>query len=296
MVSRFTDNEVIKTFGSKPELVKYVKTVLSEQEQCKIVINSSKPKAVYFQCERSGSFRTTVKEAAKRQRVAYTKRNKCGYRLVANLYPPKDKKKLKRDIGADFNDSNVDVKLTNYQQQLQALGVPGNGVDLDSSSFEPDEEIWVLRMIHPAHNHPLEQPIAGGLKKKRSKYNRTLVEKPLTRNGNLNLGQAYNPNDMLETQQQLAAQQYHQHQQQQQQQYQYQQHQQQHPHHLQHDVTHGGPSAQDVAVLAAMTDASAVAAAAALEQTNQVDPNIDPNVDPSVQDHDHSHRLRYPPA
>ncbi|KAK7686840.1 hypothetical protein QCA50_009915 [Cerrena zonata] len=314
LVSRYADNEVIKTFGSKPDLVKYVKNILSDQEQCKIVINSSKPKAVYFQCERSGSFRTTVKEPSKRQRVAYTKRNKCGYRLVANLYPPKTKRIPKKPqspgIQPDFSDGNIDAKIDTYEHQIH------HPVQHQHQQQNPDyddgeDEIWVLRMIHPAHNHPLEPGLATGqAKKKRSKFSRTLVEKPLNRtNGTAAaaaaaVAQAYNPNELLDPQHQLAQ---HHLAQQQLQQHQYQQQlaqQAQHHgltatvphthHHTHHDPTAhgGGPSVQDVAVIAAMGgDASSAAAAAALHEQH-VDPNIDPNVDPSVQEHDHSHRIR----
>lgn len=146
LTSKYIENEIIKTFTSKQYLVKYVKDVLSAQERCKIVINLSKPKAVYFQCERSGSFRTTVKDATKRQRVAYTKRNKCGFRLVANLYPSeKDKRRLKR--------------IT------------------DDKTEEMLGETWILRMIEPIHNHPPE-PFSA---KKRKLKTRTLVEKPIHR-------------------------------------------------------------------------------------------------------------------
>lgn len=253
---RFADNEIIKTFALKPELVKYVKNVLNDEEQCKIVINSLKPKAVYFQCERLGSFRTTVKDLAKRQRVAYTKRSKCGYRLVANLYPPeKEKKRTKK------GDDNVDYKLSRDRDHMQ---------DLDP---EGAAGMWILRMIHPTHNHPPEPTMGGslvsgnGLKKKRTKYTRTLVEKPLSRGGG-GLDAAYGQNEMLDAHHQQQLQQLqHQH-----------QLQQQHHHHHQH--LHG-PSVQDVAVIAAIE--------ATPSQGPQVDPNIDPNVDPSVQDHDHAH-------
>ncbi|CAH6723880.1 transcription factor Rbf1p [[Candida] jaroonii] len=152
--SRFYENEIIKTFPSKAELVKYIKTTLNDEEQCRIVINSSKPKAIYFQCERSGSFRTTVKDSSKRQRVAYTKRNKCGYRLVANLYPP-DKEKRR---------------------------VPKNDMD-DKLEFN-EGEMWILRMIHPNHNHTPDPPTAK--KKGRPKSARILVEKPLPKPSNYN--------------------------------------------------------------------------------------------------------------
>ncbi len=62
--------------------VKYVKNVLNDSNSSKIVINSSKPKAVYFQCTRRSGFR--IKDAS-RDEVAYTKRNKCAYQI--NLYP-----------------------------------------------------------------------------------------------------------------------------------------------------------------------------------------------------------------
>ncbi|KAK6464608.1 transcription factor RBF1 (RPG-box-binding factor) [Scheffersomyces coipomensis] len=245
--SRYIENEIIKTFSSKQDLVKFVKYTLSDEERCKIVINSSKPKAVYFQCERSGSFRTTVKDSTKRQRIAYTKRNKCGYRLVANLYPPeKDKKKVKKD-------NNLDDKLNDYSSTNQ-------------------DEMWILRMINPAHNHAPDPPT--GSKKKDNKNARTLVEKPLNKGGN-----PYVSNDVLTHL---------------------------HPHnglghhsaHLQgHLHDHHTPSVQDPAVIAAIeatpSNAAAVAAAAALHSQNpNVDPNIDPNVDPSVQAHDHAHGIR----
>lgn len=267
LTSRFIENEIIKTFPSKSELVKYVKNVLNEEEQCKIVINSSKPKAVYFQCERSGSFRTTVKDSTKRQRVAYTKRNKCGYRLVANFYPPdKDRKRIKKP--EDSLDKNLDDKLNAFQQDPVA--------DSDTG------ELWILRMIHPQHNHPPE-PRANSGKKRRSKFSRTLVEKPLNRN-NINPTPNFNPGDIVAQRQMHVS----------------------HPMHvpththpaISHDPTHTH-SVQDPAVIAAMeatsnTDPSEVAAAAAAaaamhHQHPPVDPNIDPNVDPSVQDHDHSH-------
>lgn len=268
LVSRHGEGDIIKTFSSKQELVKYVKTVLNEEEQCKIVINSSKPKAVYFQCERSGSFRTTVKDASKRQRVAYTKRSKCGYRLVANLYPPdKDKaKKMKKE--AEFE------------------GYPGE-------DDKKDLEMWILRMIHPAHNHPPEPNFTtgGGGKKKRAKYTRTLVEKPLNRTTNGTAAAvaavAGYPDALLHDHQLL--QQQHYLQQQQQQQLHHLQQQQHHAHHGQHHHDDGNhPSVQDVAVIAAME-----AAPGNHSLLNPpVDPNIDsvdPNVDPSVQQHDHAH-------
>lgn len=264
LTSKFMENEIIKTFPSKPELVKFVKNVLNDEEQCKIVINSSKPKAVYFQCERSGSFRTTVKDSTKRQRVAYTKRNKCGYRLVANLYPPeKDKKRAKKPED-DALDKDIDDKLNEFQNQ--------------NPLANSTNEIWILRMIHPQHNHPPEPNVNSSNKKKRSKYTRTLVEKPLNR-ANPNQVNNFNPNDIVAHQ--------HQHQV-------HVPHPHVHPHH--HDPSHT-PSVQDPAVIAAMeatpnTEAAeaAVAAAAAMHhQHPPVDPNIDPNVDPSVQEHDHSH-------
>ncbi|KAF3988813.1 hypothetical protein FT663_00401 [Candidozyma haemuli var. vulneris] len=266
LVSRHAEGDIIKTFSSKQELVKYVKTVLNEEEQCKIVINSSKPKAVYFQCERSGSFRTTVKDATKRQRVAYTKRSKCGYRLVANLYPPdKDKaKKMKKETEFD--------------------GYPDDD--------KKESEMWILRMIHPAHNHPPEPNFAsgGGGKKKRAKYTRTLVEKPLNRGNNGTAAAvaavAGYPEASLHDHQLLQQQHYLQQQQQQQLHHQQLQH---HAHHGQHHHDDGShPSVQDVAVIAAME-----AAPGNHSLSNPpVDPNIDsvdPNVDPSVQQHDHAH-------
>lgn len=264
LVSRHGDGDIIKTFSSKLDLVKYVKTVLNEEEQCKIVINSSKPKAVYFQCERSGSFRTTVKDAAKRQRVAYTKRSKCGYRLVANLYPPeKDKaKKVKKDPN-EFD----------------------GGFDDDKK----DSEMWILRMIQPAHNHPPEPNFAvvGG-KKKRAKYTRTLVEKPMHRNGNPAVAAAaavgYQPEllDHHHLQPQLYLHLQHNPQQ-----------QLHHPHlqhapHLQHHDDGSHPSVQDVAAIAAM-EAAPGSGLLNPPVDPSIDPSVDPNVDPSVQQHDHAH-------
>ncbi|KAK6202852.1 uncharacterized protein RJT21DRAFT_118925 [Scheffersomyces amazonensis] len=251
--SRYIDNEIIKTFSSKQDLVKFVKYTLSDEEHCKIVINSSKPKAVYFQCERSGSFRTTVKDSAKRQRVAYTKRNKCGYRLVANLYPPeKDKKKIKKD-------NNLDDKLTDFSS---------NTTNNNSNSTGGHDEMWILRMINPAHNHGPD--VVNG-KKKRSKSSRTLVEKPINKGGNPyaspDVLSHLHPHNGLTTHQHIQS-------------------------HL-HD--HHTPSVQDPAVIAAIeaTPTAAAAAVAALHSQNaNVDPNIDPNVDPNVQAHDHSHGLR----
>lgn len=269
--SKYMENEIIKTFSSKQDLVKYVKSVLNDEEQCKIVINSSKPKAVYFQCERSGLFRTTVKDATKRQRVAYTKRSKCGYRLVANLYPPeKDKKKFKKGNSPDDNglDRNLDEKLNEFQQHSNSMG--------HDSPMLVSNEMWILRMINPAHNHPPEPPTG---KKKRLKYSRTLVEKPLNRSSG---GNDFSPNDMVSqiphhSHHQLAQAAHH----------------VQVPHlhqHQHHDDSHHTPSVQDVAVIAAIEATPATAAAVALHSQNPpVDPNIDPNVDPSVQDHDHSH-------
>lgn len=267
LISRHGEGDIIKTFSSKLDLVKYVKTVLNEEEQCKIVINSSKPKAVYFQCERSGLFRTTVKDAAKRQRVAYTKRSKCGYRLVANLYPPeKDKsKKIKKDNEFD-----------GYEEDKR------------------EAEMWILRMIHPAHNHPPEPNFAliGG-KKKRAKYTRTLVEKPLHRSQGAAAAAAaaaaavgYQP-ELLDHQHLQAHP------------YQHLQHQQQQLHpHLQHTTHHhphhhheesGHPSVQDVAVIAAIEAAPGNPSLLNPPVDPSIDPSVDPNVDPSVQQHDHAH-------
>lgn len=268
LVLRHNEGDIIKTFTSKPDLVKYVKNVLNEEEQCKIVINSSKPKAVYFQCERSGSFRTTVKDAAKRQRVAYTKRSKCGYRLVANLYPP-DKDKAK--------------KMKKEPNEFDGYDDP-----------KGETEMWILRMIHPAHNHPPEPNFAilSG-KKKRSKYTRTLVEKPMHRNSAnaaavAAVAAAGYPEALLHDHHQLLQQQHYLQQQQQLQHAhhaQLQHHAQHQPHHHD-DGTH--PSVQDVAVIAAME-----AAPGNHNLLNPpVDPSIDsvdPNVDPSVQQHDHAH-------
>jgi len=269
LVSRHGEGDIIKTFTSKQELVKYVKTVLNEEEQCKIVINSSKPKAVYFQCERSGSFRTTVKDATKRQRVAYTKRSKCGYRLVANLYPPeKDKAKKMKKEPNEFDGS--------YHED-----------------DKKDSEMWILRMIHPAHNHPPEPNFAmvGG-KKKRAKYTRTLVEKPLHRNGGAAAAAAaavavgYQP-ELMD----------HHHMHQQQYQHLQQQPQLHHPHlhhqphhHQQHHHDDGShPSVQDVAVIAAMEAAPGNPGLLNPPVDPSIDPSVDPNVDPSVQQHDHAH-------
>ncbi|CUM65730.1 uncharacterized protein PRCAT00003378001 [Priceomyces carsonii] len=254
--SKYMENEVIKTFPSKQDLVKYVKNVLNDEEQCKIVINSSKPKAVYFQCERSGLFRTTVKDSTKRQRVAYTKRNKCGYRLIANLYPSeKDKKRVKGSVSPD---GNLDEKLNEFQSHSGSL---------DQSTGER----WVLRMINPAHNHP---PEPSGGKKKRLKFSRTLVEKPLNRTNNTN--NAFNTNVMVNplpphVPHSLV-----------------QQAHQQGSHLHNDDPNHHTPSVQDAAVIAAI-EATPAAAVALHNQNAHVDPNIDPNVDPSVQEHDHSH-------
>lgn len=228
--SRFIENEIIKTFPSKGELVKYVKNVLNDSEQCKIVINSSKPKAVYFQCERSGLFRTTVKDASKRQRVAYTKRNKCAYRLVANLYPQeKDKKRVKKD------DGSIDDKLSDYSTITSA----------DTG------EMWVLRMINPTHNHP---PEPSSSKKKRLKFTRTLVQKPLHRDP-----AAYGHDMVL-----LPV-----------------------HGHLQHSQLHDGhtPSVNDAAVIAAM------AATPDVSLHHQANPPVDPNIDPNVEEQDHAHGL-----
>ena len=230
--SRYIENEIIKTFPSKAELVKYVKNVLNDSEQCKIVINSSKPKAVYFQCERSGSFRTTVKDASKRQRVAYTKRNKCAYRLVANLYPQeKDKKRIKKG-----EDGSIDDKLNDY-----------SGITSADTG-----EMWVLRMINPTHNHP---PEPSSSKKKRLKFTRTLVQKPLHRDPS-----AYGHDMVL-----LPV----------------------HSHLLQHPQLHDGhtPSVNDAAVIAAM------AATPDVSMHHQANPPVDPNIDPNVEEQDHAHGL-----
>lgn len=267
LVSRHGEGDIIKTFSLKQELVKYVKTVLNEEEQCKIVINSSKPKAVYFQCERSGLFRTTVKDATKRQRVAYTKRSKCGYRLVANLYPPeKDKAKKTKKEANEFDGYDDDKK---------------------------DGEMWILRMIHPAHNHAPEPNFAmiGG-KKKRAKYTRTLVEKPLHRSQNPLTASAAAAavgyqQDLLDHHNLLAHQFQHLQHQHQQQLHPHMQHPQHHQHHGHHDETH--PSVQDVAVIAAMEAAPSGAAMRNPPVDPSIDPSVDPNVDPSVQQHDHAH-------
>lgn len=259
--SRYTENEMIKTFRSKAEMVRYVKTDLYEEEQCKIVINSSKPKAVYFQCERSGLFRTTVKDASKRQRVAYTKRNKCGYRLVANLYPTEksDKKKTKKEDGLD-----------------DKLGEYGSGDDFNSG------ETWILRMINPVHNHPPEPP-RGAMGKKSKKYrSRTLVEKPLHRAG----GAPSQDSQVLQGQLALGHQMSHDVNVQQAANQQYDdiaslRHHQYMPQMQHHHVDVHHQPQRDVSVMAI---ASAHPNSGAL-----VDPSIDPNVDPSVQDHDHAH-------
>lgn len=267
LVSRHGEGDIIKTFSSKLDLVKYVKTVLNEEEQCKIVINSSKPKAVYFQCERSGSFRTTVKDATKRQRVAYTKRSKCGYRLVANLYPPeKDKAKKMKKEPNEFDGSYHD-------------------------DDKKDSEMWILRMIHPAHNHPPEPNFAmiGG-KKKRAKYTRTLVEKPLHRNSGAAAAAAaavvYQPDHL--DHHLLQPQQYQHLQQQHQQQLHHQLQQQHHMQHHHHDDG-GHPSVQDVAVIAAMEAAPGNSGLQNPPVDPSIDSSVDPNVDPSVQQHDHAH-------
>ncbi|KAG7196102.1 Transcription factor rbf1 (RPG-box-binding factor) (Repressor-activator protein 1) [Scheffersomyces spartinae] len=265
--SRYTENEMIKTFRSKAEMVRYVKTDLYEEEQCKIVINSSKPKAVYFQCERSGLFRTTVKDASKRQRVAYTKRNKCGYRLVANLYPTEksDKKNTKKDDGLD-----------------DKLGEYGNGGDDGYNTGET----WILRMINPVHNHPPEPP-RGALGKKSKKYrSRTLVEKPLhraggapnqdTQGGQQALGHQM-PHD-VNVQQAAANQQY-------EQEIASLRHHQYMPQMQHHHVDVHHQPQRDVSVMAAIASAHP-------NSGTLVDPSIDPNVDPSVQDHDHAHGVQ----
>lgn len=245
LTSRYLENEIIKTFSSKQDLIKFVKFPLSQEERCKIVINSSKPKAVYFQCERSGSFRTTVKDHSKRQRVAYTKRSKCGYRLVANLYPPeKDKKKIKKS--PESLDRNLDDKLSGF------------GSSIDDQINNLSNEMWILRMICPNHNHPAENQNG---KKKRGKTSRTLVEKPLHRGLSNGYSQQENLNHIAQQAQQ------HQH---------VLNHHHMNPH-LHDDVHHH--SVQDAAVIAAIEATPAI----------KIDPNIDPNVDPSVQAHDHSH-------
>lgn len=169
--SKYVENEMIKTFSSKADLVKYVKLVLGPEDHCRIVINSSKPKAVYFQCERSGSFRTTVKNPQKRQRIAYTKRNKCTYRLVANVYTSEKgggnggSKKVKTEDTFDENGNIVKQEGSNSSSG-------GGGEDSGEA-----ENLWILRMINPQHNHPPDPPN----KKKRQKEARTLVEKPVNK-------------------------------------------------------------------------------------------------------------------
>ncbi|KAL6450011.1 RBF1 Transcription factor RBF1 [Candida maltosa Xu316] len=160
--SRYIENEIVKTFNSKPELVEFIRSELGPEERCKIVINSSKPKAVYFQCERSGSFRTTVKDSAKRQRIAYTKRNKCGFRLVANLYP--------------------------NEKDSHNLGFDEDVVDDDDDDGESGE-MWVLRMINPQHNHPPD----SSNKKTRQKTSRTFVVGPINKPSHSSDGDLYNP-------------------------------------------------------------------------------------------------------
>lgn len=171
LTSKYHENEIIKKFLNKIELVEYIKYVLSVDEQCKIVINSSKPKAIYFQCERSGSFRTTVKDSSKRQRIAYTKRNKCGYRLVANFFPP-EKNKKKKAFGMKTLDLETDERISDV------LGLVSNTKSNNKIEFMNSEinEFWILRMINPVHNHP---PDPKSNKKKKLNFSRTLVEKPL---------------------------------------------------------------------------------------------------------------------
>ena len=269
--SKYLENEIIKTFPNKSELVKYVKNVLNDEEQCRIVINSSKPKAIYFQCERSGQFRTTVKDSSRRQRVAYTKRSKCAYRLVANLYPPdKDRRRLKNEPGREQLD-----KLHSFD-----------------SNDDSNQEMWILRMINPNHNHPPEPPVVT--KKKRSKSARMLVEKPLPRSahaaahaaaaaataGGPGMGPGAGPGpggasagypgaaDVMNSH-----------------------HYSSHSHHnpgttqSSQGNNHSGhqQDLHDPDVLAAITNP----AAAALVNQPPVDPAIDPNVDPSVQEQDH---------
>ncbi|EMG48078.1 hypothetical protein G210_1422 [Candida maltosa Xu316] len=290
--SRYIENEIVKTFNSKPELVEFIRSELGPEERCKIVINSSKPKAVYFQCERSGSFRTTVKDSAKRQRIAYTKRNKCGFRLVANLYPnEKDssKKKLIKDN----------------------LGFDEDVVDDDDDDGESGE-MWVLRMINPQHNHPPD----SSNKKTRQKTSRTFVVGPInkpshssgsTRSSNSQLPVSVQAqiNDELSNSANGVTSGYGDL---------YNPHHHHHHHHHQPSYTVQSLDQPDVAVMAAI-EASAVAAAtggdsstspnvnvtaaavAALQQNNGTPgtnggEEDEANIDPSVQAHDHSHGLR----
>lgn len=170
--SKYLENEIIKTFSNRQDLIDFVKHTLNAEEQCRIVINSSKPKAIYLQCERAGSFRTTVKDSAKRQRVAYTKRNKCAYRLVANLYPAdKDKKKQKK------SENGLNNKLQDFDHQQR-----GGSNDPNDSKFDPDTDLWILRMINPNHNHGPD--LADIAKRKKLKSARVLVEKPVPRTAN----------------------------------------------------------------------------------------------------------------
>lgn len=251
--SRYVENEIIKTFENKSDLVKFVKTTLNDEEQCRIVINSSKPKAIYFQCEKSGSFRTTVKDASKRQRVAYTKRNKCGYRLVANLYPPdKDKKGVKR---GDAN--NLEDKLNEFNSNT-------------------NNEMWILRMINPKHNHPADPPALG--KKKRARNSRILVEKPLpkTQVSNLDMGSTFSlPQQDLQNQMGNP-----------------QLHPQLQIHNLpmqQQSQSHQHQDIQDSDVLAAITNNPAAAAAAAVVLNH---PPVDPAIDNVSQSNQDSHNMR----
>ncbi|MCP8716447.1 MAG: hypothetical protein M5E90_03395, partial [Asgard group archaeon] len=283
--SRYIENEIIKTFNSKSDLVQFVRKELTVSERSKIVINSSKPKAIYFQCERSGSFRTTVKDPEKRQRVAYTKRNKCGYRLVANLY------------------SN--------EKDTKRKGSKTDEVDINDPSGSETQIMWVLRMINPQHNHPPD-PMN---KKRRQKISRTLVETPknkISRTQDDEVHHSHHHHHHHHEQLQIhAGAGYgdltsHEH-------YQQQQQTQGTTHRVdddeEEDEDEGPPLDQpDAAVIAAIeastgvgshessnvaaAAAAAVAAAAALQGTNNGNEPIDANVDPSVQAHDHAHGLR----
>lgn len=85
---------------------------------------------------------------------------------MANLYPPeKDKRRLVKSDNKDLlnNGDQFDEKILN---QLE-----GN-------------EMWILRMISPHHNHASEPPSLS--KKKKLKNSRILVEKPLPKPANYN--------------------------------------------------------------------------------------------------------------
>lgn len=277
--SKYLENEIIRTFSTRQDLIEFVKNTLNAEEQCRIVINSSKPKAIYLQCERAGSFRTTVKDSSKRQRVAYTKRNKCAYRLVANLYPAdKDKKKQKKENG-------LDDKLHDFEQQRA-----GNTTNPDSSKFDPDTDLWILRMINPNHNHAPD--MADVAKRKKLKSVRVLVEKPVPRPSESPVDSTSNSvvsNDnhqgvghgghgvygspgsvQISNKDVINPAHYNQiH------------HQQLHPHQQSQASAGHHQEIHDPDVLAAITNNPAAAAAAAALNPQPVDSAIDPNVDPS---------------